>query len=134
MGLIGAWQVAAGHELCHYRHPVHKIVGNLPYTMFFQSHFWSEHTMHHHKMVATDEDPSSAKQGLSMFQHVRSAIVGTHVDSWNLEIKRLTRLNGGEKPSTLHTIIYNRMVGYTFLHLAMVAGIHQIFGMGGVVF
>ena len=30
----------AGHELVHYKAPIHKFVGNLPYVQFFYSHFW----------------------------------------------------------------------------------------------
>ena len=91
VGFFGALSSVAGHELVHYRHWCHKLVGNIPYTQFFYSHFWQEHTSGHHKHVATEKDPVSHDIGVSSYLAIFKAFVGTHVSSWDRENERIRK-------------------------------------------
>ena len=68
----------AGHEIFHNKELIHKIVGSIPYTMAFYSHFWDEHVKNHHKAIATPEDPVSHPKGMNLYYAIASAFVRTH--------------------------------------------------------
>jgi alkane 1-monooxygenase len=62
--------VAAGHELIHYKEPIHKFVGSFIFIITFQSHFWDEHVKGHHKNVGTLEDPVFPPVGRNIYYAV----------------------------------------------------------------
>lgn len=120
---FGMMPMAAGHEIIHYKHPIHKIVGSWPFSICFFTHYWSEHTQNHHKNVGTDEDPASAPKGRSMWTAAANSVVYSHTGSWEREVDRISRqakANGnGSKPSTMEKIIYNKMTWYFILHVSL---------------
>ena len=90
-----------GHELVHHKYWLHKVLGNIPYTQIFYSHFWEEHTQGHHKYVATPEDPVWHDIGTSVYFAVPKAAIGTHITTWKRNTDRLKKLNDGKYPSIL---------------------------------
>jgi len=62
VGVIsGAIGIVVGHELCHKASPVERVLGRFLLVAVGYGHFYVEHTLGHHKMVATDEDPATAR-------------------------------------------------------------------------
>ena len=111
----------AGHELLHHKEQIHKIAGSVPYFQFFYSHFYDEHVKGHHKTIATEEDPVSHAKGKTVYRAYIDSVIGSHISTWNREMKRVG-------------FIKNRMIQFFMLHLAMVATIYKVAGIGGVKF
>ena len=57
----------AGHELIHKREVYNKVIGIIPFTKILYSHFFLEHSNGHHRHVATEHDPATAKQGETFY-------------------------------------------------------------------
>jgi alkane 1-monooxygenase len=120
----------AGHEMVHYREGVHKVFGSIPFALMFYTHFHDEHVRGHHKTVGTREDPTFAPTGTNVYLSSFASIFHTHKTTWEREVERITRKN--PKVSFLGILAQNIMVHYFILHAAMIYGIYNIFGMGGL--
>ena len=55
-----------GHELFHKKSLFHKVTGTLIFAKIYYSQFYTSHIKFHHKLVATEEDPSTARLGESL--------------------------------------------------------------------
>jgi len=55
------------------------------------THFFIEHNRGHHKHVATDKDPASARFGESIYAFWLRSVTGSYRNAWRLESKRLQR-------------------------------------------
>ncbi len=119
-GVIG---INAAHELGH---RLTKYEQNMSKALLLTSlymHFFIEHNRGHHKNVSTDEDPSSARYGETLFAfHLRS-VAGTWISAWRLEKKRL--LNEGLSFWSWH----NEMLRFQILQLLFLTIIGWIFGL-----
>lgn len=132
-GLAGT----AGHELVHRREMKHKIIGSLPYFSSLYSHFAIEHTGGHHKDIATPNDPVSHKVGSNLYGAIFSAVVRTHTHTWNREIERIkkhTLSAKGREPSYLEYAMYNVMVAFFVMHVALILSVYALFGKTGLLF
>jgi alkane 1-monooxygenase len=131
VSFFGALSSVAGHELVHYKQWYYKLLGNLPYTGFFYTHFWDEHNKNHHVNLATPLDPVCAEVGQNCYSALFNSVIGTHVKSWAREIERLTKVNGEDLSTFVH-LTQNRMVHYQIVHALMLLFIYIAFGIGGV--
>jgi len=120
----------AGHEILHCKETVHKIVGCIPLTIMFYTHFYDEHVRGHHKNLGTLADPIWPPVGRTVYGTVYNAAVYTHVSTWNREVERIKR--NDPKASSLQILMQNAMVHYLILHIGMACTIYQLFGMGGL--
>lgn len=66
VGVSGLFMVVVSHELFHRKNPVHKVVGRAILVKIYYMHYFYSHTKIHHKTVATEEDPTSARLGESL--------------------------------------------------------------------
>lgn len=132
IGFFGSLSSLAGHELVHHKHWIHKLGGNIPYMQFCYSHFWDEHNKGHHKYIATPDDPVCHDVGVSSYYGIVTAVIGTHVQSWNREVRRLNKIHG--EVGFFTNLTENRMVYYQIFHIAMFSVIYHFFGIGGVKF
>jgi len=89
ISFFGSLSSLAGHELVHHKEWYNKLVGNIPYTEAFYSHFWDEHTKGHHKDIATPLDPVCHDVGVDCYTGLVKAVYGTHVKTWQRENARL---------------------------------------------
>jgi len=85
------------------------------------THFHLEHNLGHHKNVATDKDPATARRNEILYAFWIRSVVGSYVNAWKLESKRL----GQENKSVLR--LDNRMIIYTFLHLIYISALFIFF-------
>jgi len=84
----------AGHELIHRREWYNKIIGILPYTKCGYTHFLDEHIAGHHKFVATNEDPDTARLNESVYYFYLRTFYQSHAATWNRELKRIKKEHG----------------------------------------
>jgi hypothetical protein len=75
----GAVGITVGHELCHKSSLLERISGIALLCSVSYGHFYVEHTLGHHKMVATDEDPSSARSEEFHAPHEEFTVIIIHI-------------------------------------------------------
>jgi alkane 1-monooxygenase len=95
MGIITGIGVNTSHELGHKANTVEKFLAKVALAPSMYGNFFVEHNRGHHVRVATPEDPASSRFGESLYEFLPRSIVGAHVSAWELEKKRLARLNKG---------------------------------------
>ncbi|MEM9278191.1 MAG: alkane 1-monooxygenase [Pseudomonadota bacterium] len=87
--------LTVGHELGHKQNPLDRLGAKLVNAVTGYAHFSIEHNQGHHVMVATPEDPASARFNESIFSFAFREIPGTAVRGWKLEARRLERKGQG---------------------------------------
>lgn len=102
MGGIG---ITVAHELIHRKELSHRFAGILLLTATCYPHFYIEHIRGHHKNVATDADPASAKKGEAVYTFLIKSVVLSYFSAWQLESERL-RKKGRGFISVYNTMIY----------------------------
>lgn len=114
-GLLGGAAFNVGHELIHRHTRVDDALARLLLCSVSYPSFQIEHIAHHHKWVATAMDPSSAKQGVSLYAHVPRAIVLNIVNAARVAYRRSQSL--GWKNQFVRSMVY--LLGlYAFILLA----------------
>ena len=111
-----------GHELFHKKFIVHKVVGIIPYAKVYYSHFYIAHTKFHHKYVATERDPTTAKLNESLYRYFVRNIYGCYQETWNQEMKRAG------------VSLSNKAIQCQILHLVLMLTIYKIFGLRSLAF
>jgi alkane 1-monooxygenase len=84
IGGIAAINVA--HELIHRRTRPLQLLGGLLLSSVLYPGFKLEHPRWHHVKVATPEDPSSAKEGTTVYGQVPRAILLNSIRAWRLAV------------------------------------------------
>jgi alkane 1-monooxygenase len=80
---------AVAHELIHRLNRNDQRAGKFLFAQFLYSHFPIEHVYGHHKNVATDADPASARMNESLYAFVPRSMLGTLKHTWHIENERL---------------------------------------------
>jgi len=92
MGIItGVIGIVVGHELCHKASRLERAFGRLLLCAACYGHFYVEHTLGHHKDVATDRDPATSRYGESFYEFLPRVVKGEFVSAWRIEAARLQR-------------------------------------------
>ena len=92
MGIYtGAIGINFGHELCHKSAWIERAFGRFLLSSVSYGHFYVEHTLGHHKMVCTDEDPATARYGESFYAFLPRVIIGEYQSAVRIEADRLRR-------------------------------------------
>mmetsp|Transcript_105219 Transcript_105219/g.336697 ORF Transcript_105219/g.336697 Transcript_105219/m.336697 type:complete len:466 (-) Transcript_105219:8-1405(-) len=87
-GVVG---IVAGHELCHKATRLERVLGRLLLCSASYGHFYVEHTLGHHKDVATDHDPATSRYGESFYEFLPRVVKGEFVNACRIEAARLRR-------------------------------------------
>jgi alkane 1-monooxygenase len=123
MGLLcGVLGINVGHELGH---RVRKHERWLALTALLTSlymHFYIEHNRGHHKRVATDDDPATARYGEIVYIFWLRSIVFGYLSAWDLESKRLKKK--GLAPFSWR----NQMIHFHLIQGAFILFIGLFFG------
>ena len=117
----------AGHELLHRREQYNRIVGCFAYTKFLYSHFLNEHVDGHHRNVGTPLDPATSKQGETVYYCILKSYFGSHITTWNREVRRIKRKQGENSSFILHVLL-NVMTFYFLVHAAILGLIYYFLG------
>jgi len=87
-GIVG---ITAGHELCHRASWLERICGRFLLCLVSYGHFYVEHTVGHHKHVATDEDPATARFGENFYAFLPRVVAGEFLSACRIEAERASR-------------------------------------------
>ncbi len=88
-GAASGSALTVGHELGHKPNKTDRMGAKLACAVTGYSHFCIEHNQGHHVMVATPEDPASARFNESVFRFALREIPGAAVRGWRLAVKGL---------------------------------------------
>ena len=91
--VAGANGINVAHELGHRVHKSEQWLAQIMLIPTLYQHFFIEHNRGHHKNVATDADPASARLGEPIFAFWLRSIGGSWRNAWDLEHERLRKSN-----------------------------------------
>ena len=128
--VVGTCGINVGHELGHRNAVWQQWLGKLLLLPALYMHFFIEHNRGHHKYVATDEDPASARYGEWLYLFWLRSLIGGYWSAWSLEKRRL---NKADLPFwSLHNemVLFHLIQGLYLLGLWLVWGWHgPLFGI-----
>lgn len=125
---VGSLGINVAHELGHRQTIYETLMAKVLLTTALYTHFNIEHNRGHHRWVATEQDPSSARTGEALYLFWARSVFGTYVNAWRLENERLRYL--GKPVFSLH----NEMIWFQLAHLAYLTLVWWQFGWRGVGF
>jgi len=117
--------INVAHELGHRAKPYERFMAKMLLLSTLYMHFIIEHNRGHHKRVATDEDPASARYGEMIYFFMARSVIFGFISAWKLEATRLK--------SRGHSFWSwrNEMIRFQFIQLALIALIFYFFGWVG---
>lgn len=89
--IVGACGINVAHELGHRSNPMEQNLAKCMLLPALYQHFFVEHNRGHHKNVATDLDPASARKGEIVFAFWLRSVAGGWINAWLLERERLQK-------------------------------------------
>ena len=124
--LSGVFGMLAAHDLVHSPKRLEKELGMVMLSFMTYRHFRIAHIYGHHRWVATDRDPGTARLGESFYAFFARTLVGQVVQAWAFERqlgkrKRLSRLA-------------NRVLLDPFAYLLIYGTVLAFFGWRSVLF
>ncbi len=111
VSLQGGFGINIAHELIHKSSVLEKVLGNILLLNVNYMHWGNEHLDGHHDLVATPEDPATARMDESLYHFLPRSFLGAYRGAWKLELKRIER-EGGSR------LLNNRMIAYALAPLA----------------
>lgn len=126
--LVGTMGINVGHELGHRLKKYEQQLAKLLLLPGLYLHFFIEHNRGHHKHVATEADPASARLQESIYAFWLRSVTGGYRSAWQLELERLRRMG---KPTWSWQ---NAMVRYTLYCLLYLLSIGLIWGWSALPF
>ncbi|WP_299868150.1 alkane 1-monooxygenase [uncultured Hoeflea sp.] len=90
-GVSAGTAITVGHELGHKLNRLDQWGAKLANAVSGYGHFCIEHNRGHHVLVATPEDPASARLGESLWRFALREIPGAARRGWEMERKRLAQ-------------------------------------------
>jgi alkane 1-monooxygenase len=94
-GVASGSGLTVGHELGHKPNSLDQWGAKVVNALTGYGHFCIEHNRGHHTMVATPEDPASARLGESIYRFALREIPGTAQRGWQMERERLAKKSLG---------------------------------------
>ena len=127
MGIISSVGFVFAHEFMHRREFFDRTLGVLDMLKSLYLHFYSEHTLGHHKHVATPKDPTTAPLNQNLYAFLANTLYQSFANSWNREIRILKK--NGYSTWTIH----NRMIQWVTLEFIFTLGIWAFWGTLGLI-
>lgn len=122
--LIGTIGINVAHELGHRTTKYEQLMSKILLMPALYMHFFIEHNRGHHKNVATNEDPASARFGENVYRFWFRSMIYSYLDAWRLEAQRLKRM--GKKTFSKE----NEMIWFQLTQLLYLLGVGAVFGWG----
>jgi len=124
MGLLcGTFGINVAHELGHRVNKFEQFLAKLLLLTSLYMHFFIEHNKGHHKHVATDSDPSTAKYNQSVYAFWPQTLLGTYLSAWKIANEEL------KKKGKYWFSLQNEMLQIQLIQLFFVVGIYFLFGI-----
>lgn len=128
MGIIVAANgINVAHELGHRTRPFEQFLSKLLLLPALYQHFFIEHNRGHHKYVATDQDPASARFGENVFAFWLRSVTGSWRHAWTIERERLAKEG---RPAWSWR---NEMLRFTVFQLLWLLVLRLTFGWAGLI-
>jgi alkane 1-monooxygenase len=129
MGLLcGTFGINVAHELGHRVNKFEQFLAKLLLLTSLYMHFFIEHNKGHHKHVATEADPSTAKYNQSLYAFWPQTLMGTYLSAWKIANEEVNKK--GKSWFSLN----NEMLQFQLIQLAFVIGIYFLFGFSIALF
>lgn len=119
---------AIAHEFMHAPRTLERVAGVGLTSLISYGHFTIGHVAGHHRLVATTEDPATARRGESLYAFLIRSFAGGAVLAWRAEARRLRRRGRG--PWSLENRLF-QIAGWQAL---LYAAIFAAAGGRGVMF
>ena len=124
MGLMcGSFGINIGHELGHRTSWYEQLMAKMLLLTSLNMHFFIEHNRGHHRRVATEDDPASARLGEGLYAFWWRSTRDSYHSAWLLEARRL------EKRGQRWLSFYNQMLVFQLVQVAFVVLIALAFGL-----
>ncbi len=120
--IVGTIGINVAHELGHRPAPYEQALSKMLLLPALYMHFNIEHNRGHHKNVATEEDPASARYGEPVYAFWLRSVSGGYRNAWQLEGQRLERRNKSFWSWD------NEMVRFTFFGVAYLLAVGFFYG------
>ena len=89
--VTGGIGITVAHELGHKNSAVERFYAKLLLMTVCYMHFYIEHNRGHHVLVATPEDPATARRNETFYAFWIRSVFGGYRHAWHLENERLRR-------------------------------------------
>lgn len=89
--VVGANGINVAHELGHRNTRGEQFLSKMLLLPALYQHFFVEHNRGHHKHVATDRDPASARFGENLYTFWWRSVTGSWRSAWAIERERLQK-------------------------------------------
>jgi len=120
--IVGTIGINVAHELGHQVKKYEQILSKTLLLSALYMHFFIEHNRGHHKNIATDEDPASARLGENVYSFWIRSTFGGYLNAWRLEKEKLKRK--GRAVFSLN----NEMLVFQLIQIAYLVSVGLIFG------
>jgi len=120
--IIAIIGINVAHELGHRNNKTEQSFSKLLLMTALYMHFNIEHNRGHHKNVATDKDPASARKGETVYAFWWRSVWGSYLSAWHIENKRLEKLG----LPIFHW--RNEMIWFQVIQLSYLIVVGMIFG------
>ena len=124
--VVGACGINVAHELGHRASQGEQILSKWMLLPALYQHFFVEHNRGHHKHVATDQDPASARLGETIYAFWWRSVSGGWRSAWAIERERLHKAG---KP-VWHW--HNEMVRFSMFQILYLLTVWLCFGPKGL--
>jgi len=94
-GVVSGSALTIGHELGHKQNTLDQLSAKIINALSGYAHFGIEHNQGHHVMVATPEDPTSARWNENIYAFAMREIPATARIAWAMETNRLEKRGHG---------------------------------------
>lgn len=126
--VVGANGINVAHELGHRPERFHQVMAKWLLLPAFYQHFFIEHNLGHHKWVATEKDPATAKRSQSVYAFWLQSVLGSWKSAWRIEARRLHQL--GKSVFSLE----NACLQFMIQQLVWLVLLGYFMGVNGVLF
>jgi alkane 1-monooxygenase len=120
--IVGTIGINVAHELGHRASRHEQLMSKALLLSALYMHFNIEHNRGHHKNVATDEDPASARFNESLYAFWLRSVPGAYMNAWRLERQRL------KKEGKPFWSFHNEMILFQVIQLAWLSTVGLLFG------
>jgi alkane 1-monooxygenase len=110
----GTSAIVVSHELIHRKSSLWQFIGKYLLFTAGNCYFFVEHLRVHHKWVATDNDPASARRGESLYAFFVRSYSGQFTGAWQLEKERLQK-DGKSAFHSSNYVLLNLLLQALFL-------------------
>ena len=121
--VIAASGINVAHELGHRTEKWEQTLAKILLIPALYMHFYIEHNRGHHLRVSTPEDPATARKGEILFFFWIRSTIGGYIHAWQLEAKRLSRINKSI------VSLDNEMIRFTLIQISYLLFVYSFFGV-----